>query len=266
MLREYEQEQITNTLGQMKSPVRLALFTSDVECEGCPDAVTIARAIKAGSQKIALEQFDITMDRDKSELYGIKRPPSFVVQGSDGRVITFSGVVREEFLGVLLDCIVAVSTKKVPFPENICSTLKLLERDVLIQVFVENACPRCRPVAETAIGLARESRLIHTDIIVADNFPDLMRKYQITTLPKTVFGGNIHLDGHVKESTFLEMIFEAEGLKGGAEKHCLVCSAPSSDIICTTCKIKIQAESVDHKLKDEKLKIRDAMGKEKRRS
>lgn len=258
MLNEQESTQIKNTLGLMREPVRLALFVSDAGCEGCPDAITIARAIKAASARIALELFDITMDRDKSDLYGITLTPSFVIQGEDGRIVTFSGVVGGEVLEALIDCIVAVSTNRVWFPDHVRSTLKLLERDVLIQVFVENDCSACRPVAETAIGLARESSLIHTNIIVAPDFPDVMKKYGMSALPKTVFGGNLHLDGHVTESTFLEMIFAAEGVKGSAEKHCLVCGGASSDSICTMCKTKIQAESLDHKLREEKLKIREA--------
>lgn len=263
MLNEQESTQIKNTLGLMREPVRLVLFVSDAGCEGCPDAITIASAIKAASPRIVLERYDITMDRDKSDLYGIKLTPSFVIEGEDGRIVAFSGVVGGNVLEALLDCIVAVSTNRVWFPDHIRSMLKLLERDVLIQVFVENDCSACRPVAETAIGLARESSLIHTNIIVAPDFPDLMKKNHMSVLPKTVFGGNLHLDGHVTESTFLEMIFAAEGVKGGAEKRCLVCGGPSSDSICTMCKTKIQAESLDHKLREEKLKIREAPKKKK---
>jgi alkyl hydroperoxide reductase subunit AhpF len=246
-------------LGPLIDPVRLVVFASDAGCAGCPEVVALGRTIRAQSPKIALEIYDIAMDRDKTERYGVKRAPSIVVEDGGGRAVTFSGRVDDVFLEVLLATITALSRGTVWFPENIRTTLKLLEREVHIQVFIENVCEQCRPVAETAIGLALESPLIYTDIIVADDFPDLKVKYRITGLPKTVFGANLHMDGHVSESQFLEMIFQAEGLRTGASKRCLICGNASADMICTSCKTKIQAEAIDHKHRDEKLRKADSL-------
>ncbi len=110
----------------------------------------------------------------------------------------------------------------------------------------------CRPVAQTAIGLAMENTLVSTEIIIASDYPELIKKYSIKTLPKTVFGENLHLDGHVAESEFLEMIFQAEGLQPGQDRRCLVCGNPSEDIICVNCKNRIQAESLSHKMREER--------------
>jgi thiol-disulfide isomerase/thioredoxin len=237
----------------MKNPVRLILFTRDTGCETCPEALALARAIKARTPKIALEAYDQVMDRDKAEQYGIRYVPAIVVQGGDGRAVRFYGLLEDVFLRILLDTVLSVSDGKVWFPEKIRRALTHLEREVGIQVFVESDCPLCRPVAETAIGLAFESDLIVTDIIIASGFPDLIKKHSIKTLPKTIFGANLHMDGHVTEGQFLEMIFQAEGVRVGPDKRCIVCGKPSPDIVCTTCKNKIQAEAIDHKFKGEKL-------------
>ncbi len=239
-------------LSGMKHPVRLILFTLDTGCETCPEVLTLARSIKARSSKIALEVYDQVMDRDKAEQYGVKYVPAIVVQGGDGRMVRFYGLIENVFLRILLDTVLSVSSGKIWFPENIRRALSHLEREVGIQVYVESDCPLCRPVAETAIGLAFGSDLIVTDIIIASDFPDLIRKHSIKTLPKTIFGANLHMDGHVTESQFLEMIFQAEGVQVGPDKRCIVCGQPSADIICSTCKNKIQAEAVEHKIKGEK--------------
>ncbi len=241
-----------DALAHMKNPVRLVLFTSDVGCESCPDDRKLARAIKTYSPKIALEEYDLVMDRDKTTQYGIRRVPAIVVQGEEGYAAAFYGLIENVFFGVLLDTILAVSKKKVWFQEEIRNTLKRLVRDVRIQVYVESDCPQCWPVAETAIGLALESKLIYTDIIIASDFPELIKKYDIKTLPKTIFGENLHMDGHVTESEFLEMIFKAEGVQPSQAKRCLICGKPSLDLICMECKTRIQAEAVEHKRKTEK--------------
>ncbi len=240
-------------LTQLKNPVRLILFTVDAGCETCPEMLNLAKAIKARSPRIALEIYDQVMDRDKAEQYGIRQVPAIVVQGGNGRMARFYGLMESVFLQILLDTITAVGNGKVWFPHNIISALSHLEREVAIQVYVESDCPLCRPVAETAIGMAYESDLVVSDIIVASTFPDLIRKHSIKTLPKTIFGANLHMDGHVTESQFLEMIFQAEGVQVGPDKRCIVCGKASPDIICTTCKNKIQAEAIDHKIKGEKL-------------
>jgi hypothetical protein len=130
--------------------------------------------------------------------------------------------------------------------------LKHLDHDVRIRVFVESDCPLCRPVAETAIGLALDSSFIATDIIVADNFPELIKKHKIRKLPMTIFGENLQMEGHVSESEFLQMIFDAEGLKPGKDRRCLVCGNLSPGIICANCERRIQAEAIDHKTRTEK--------------
>ncbi len=239
---------------ELKKPVRLVLFTSDAGCEACPDMLELARAVKARFNRIALETYDVVMDRDKSEQYGVKLAPALVVQGAEGQTVTFFGMIEDVFLDLLLSTVEAVSNAKVWFPVNIRRALGHLANDVLIRVFVDSDCPECRPVAETAIGLALESKFIYTSIIIASDFPELVKRYQISVLPKTIFGENLHMDGHVTESAFLEMVFQAEGLKPGPVRKCLVCGNSSPDVICQNCKTRIQAEAVEHKLKGEKMK------------
>ncbi len=246
-------EKIVDAVQGLKNPVRLILFTRDAGCETCPEMLGLAKAVKARSQKIALEVYDHVMDRDKAEQYGIRFVPCLVVQGGNGRMARFYGLLESVFLQIFVDTLLAFANGRVWFPHNVQRALSHLEREVAIQVYVESDCPLCRPVADTAIGMAYESDLVVADIIMADDFPDLIRKHAIKTLPKTIFGTNLHMDGHVTESQFLEMIFQAEGVQVGPDKRCIVCGKASPDIICTTCKNKIQAEAVEHKIKGEKL-------------
>jgi hypothetical protein len=252
MLSERSLKIINQSFRHLKKPVRLVLFTTDKGCTTCPESVELVRTIKNHADKIALETYDMVMDRDKTEQYGIVRVPAIVVQGAEGQAVTFYGLIEDVFLDILMSTIHALSETKVWFPEDVRRALGHLTRDVGIRVFVETDCPLCRPVADTAIGLALESSYIHTDIIIASDYPELIRKHGIRTLPKTIFGENLHMDGHVTESEFLEMIFQAEGLKPSADRRCLVCGKPSPDLICSNCKTRIQAEAIDHKTRMEK--------------
>lgn len=262
MLKESTQQIIRDSLGQLRQPVRLVLFTSDTACDLCPDALDTARAMKAASTRIALETYDITMDRDKSEEYGVKRVPTFVVQAQDGRIVKFCGTLEGVSLLLLLDAVTGIANGETPFPDKIGSTVKLLSQTVPVQVLLENDCTLCKPVADTAVGLALTSKMVSTEIIVADDYPEILAKHGVKILPFTLFGPRLSLEGHVNESSFLEMLFKAEGQKAaGLGARCVVCSQPSPDLICSSCKTKIQAEAVGHKRKDEKVQERgSAMG------
>ena len=242
------------TLAGMRNPVRLVLFSSDTGCPACPAAKELVQAVKACSSRIGLETYDMVMDRDKREQYGIKRVPAMVVEGADGRAVTFYGLVDDILLELFLDAIKAASVNGAWFPENVSRVLKRLSREVHIQVLAENSCSQCGLVARTAIGLGFESNLIYTDVVVADDFPDLMKKHAVAGLPRTIFGENQYLDGHVTESEFIENIFTAEGLTPAPDRRCLVCGTASPDIVCSSCKLRIQSEALEHKRKGERMK------------
>lgn len=250
-------KEMQKTMGDLKRPVKIIVFTNAGGIEGGREALELARTVKALSPKIGLETYDLVMDRDKAEQYGIGQVPATVVQGMDGRTARFYGVLEDVFVSVLLETIGAVSREKAWFPEEVLRTLKLLEKVVSIRVYVETDCPQCKPMAETALGLAFENDFVLTDIINAADFPDLIKKNNVKVLPLILFGENIRREGHVSEGEFLELVFKAEGLREERVKHCIVCGTSSPDIICDACKIRIQAEAVDHKLRGEKLKRSD---------
>lgn len=254
MLNELSLTILQNSGGQLKQPVRLIVFVKDASY---PAVVELARAIKAQLGKIALEIYDIVMDRDKTEQYGIKRVPALVVQAGDNRMVTLYGQPENVSLEVLLNAIRNVSEKNTWFPEEIRKSLEQLTRDVTIRVFIDTNSQQSKFVAETAIGLAFGSERVDTDIIIAADFPELAAKYRVTTLPKTIFGDNLHLEGAILEADFLSMIFQAEGIQPGPDMKCLVCGKPAHTAICTNCTIRIEAEALQYKIQKEKQKAPD---------
>src|SRR5512142_1045907 len=123
MLSEAGRSAMETIPAALARPVRLILFTSDTGCEACPDMGGLALAIKKRSGKVALETYDLVMDRDKSEQYGIKQAPALVVQGGSEQTVTFYGLIEDMVLDVLLSAIRAISDARMWFPDNIRRTL-----------------------------------------------------------------------------------------------------------------------------------------------
>jgi hypothetical protein len=239
-------------------PVRLVLFTADTGCPSCPMMVELCRSLKTQLRNIALEIYDKTMDRDKSELYGIRLAPALVIQDAEGKYATFYGMTEDVYLDILLNTVRAVSEAKAWFSENVVRALSHLTNDVSVRVFLDRECEACIPVAETAIGLSLTSGLISSSLIAGREFPELVTRYHVAQWPTTIFGENMRADGVAGESEFLEMVFQAEGVRPGPDKKCMVCGSPSTDVICTNCKTKIQSEAVERKLRAERPKQRES--------
>lgn len=252
MLSESSLEIIKTSANQLAKPVRLALFTSERGCAACPDMLVLARTVKDHAKKIAMESYDLVMDRDKSEQYGITLVPAIALQGGKGETVTFSGRVEGGLLKILMNTIQFLSDTKQWVHKDVRRVLQKLAHDVTIRVFVNRDCPKCHSMAEAAIALALENRFIVANIIVAEDFPELVRKYSIKELPTTIFGEDLRREGTLAESEILEMVFEAEGIKPGPDRRCFVCSKSSQDVICGSCKTRIHAEAIDHKTRIEK--------------
>ena len=59
--------------------------------------------------------------------------------------------------------------------------------------------------------MAVESQHIHTDIIEATEFPDLVGRYSVRGVPKTVLNDRLFFEGAVPEATLLAAVVDAAG-------------------------------------------------------
>lgn len=264
MLKASTRQLVRDSLASLQSAVKVILFTADSGCDACPSAEELAQALKGASPKAALEQYNATMDRDKTEEYGITRIPSFVVQARDGRCAAFSGSIDGISLIMLLDAIAGLSAGRRWLPEQASTPLRLLTRGVRVQVFVENDCSLCKPVAETALGVAFTNKIVSTEIVVADDYPEAVAKLSIKILPTTFFGSTVRFEGHADEDVFFELLFQAEEQHGPTGHRCVVCGKDSPGTICTDCKERIRAEAVSHKRAEEAMRTTGTVVKPRR--
>ncbi len=254
MLDEEILHLIQASSAKLVKPVKLIVFTKNASPAACPDVLALARAVKADRETIGVEAYDLVMDRDQTELYGIQRVPALVVLGVTGRSVVLYGSAGKIFLKILLDTVQHVSEEKALLPDSIRHSLKRLTGHVQIHMFVNQDNFLCRSIAEMAVGFALENGHIRTSIVNADDFSELVRKYDIDEFPTTIFGKNLRVRGSITEADFLEKLFLAEGAESEPDRKCSACGKASPDVICSHCKIRIQAEALDHKRSVEKQK------------
>lgn len=115
---------------------RIAIPGFEQLAQRCAEANQIMQEVSALSDKIHLEVFDYRMDTEKLKEHGVERVPTVVI-GSDGTSpVRFVGVPSGYEFSTLVQDIVDLSTNAIALSEDTQTSLKELQEDVHIQVFV----------------------------------------------------------------------------------------------------------------------------------
>ena len=97
LLSPADQEKLRESFDEMTVPVRLLFFTQTLDCEPCVQTRKILDELPALSDKIAVEEVNFVLEKDKAARYGIDRVPALALLTQD-----VSGEARDtriRFLG-----------------------------------------------------------------------------------------------------------------------------------------------------------------------
>jgi len=198
------------------SPVKLVMFTQEMECQFCSETRQIVEEIAALSDKITAEIYDLVADKATVDLYRIDKIPAIaVVREEDGKEkdygIRFYGIPSGyEFTSVIED-IVDVSKGESGLQPKSKETVAGITEPVHFQVFVTPTCPYCPQAVRLAHKLAIESEHVTADMVEAIEFPHLSNKYGVHGVPRTVINDMIHQEGAVPEPLLMAKLLEALG-------------------------------------------------------
>jgi glutaredoxin-like protein len=198
------------------APVKLVMFTQEMECQFCTETRQIVEEIAALSDKIEAEIRDFVADKATAELYRIDKIPAIaVVQLEDGKErdygIRFYGIPSGyEFTSVIED-IIDVSKGESGLQPKSKEAVAAITEPVHFQVFVTPTCPYCPQAVRLAHKFAMESDLITADMVEAIEFPHLSNKYAVHGVPRTVINESFHQEGAVPEPLMLAKLLEATG-------------------------------------------------------
>jgi|SRR5690349_4075117 alkyl hydroperoxide reductase subunit AhpF len=83
LLAPADQDKLRESFSAMSSPVRLLFFTQTLGCETCLQTRQILDELPALSDKIAIEEVNFVLEKEKAAQYGIDRVPAIAVLGQD---------------------------------------------------------------------------------------------------------------------------------------------------------------------------------------
>jgi len=205
--------EISKQLSVLNKEVKLVMFTQELECMYCRETRTLLEELVETSDKLKLEVYNFVIDKDKAELYGVDKIPAIVMlEGDKDFGIRYYGIPSGYEFASLLEDIKMVGTGEVDLSEDIIERVKLIDKDVHLQVYVTPTCPYCPRAVITAHKFAYLNPKIKADMVEATEFPHLSRKYNVMGVPRTIINENDFVEGAVPEEILIDKIYENIGV------------------------------------------------------
>jgi len=194
----------------MKDPVRIVVFTQEMECQFCKEARELVQDVASlVPDKIKAEIYDFVKDVEKAKEYSIDKVPAIAIIGNKDYGIRYYGIPYGYEFKPFIDNIIYASKGVTNLSEDTRAKLKSLDKPVHIQVFVTLTCPHCPVAADLAHKFAIESDMVKSDVIDVAEFPHLGQKYSVMGVPKIVINERTELVSVVPEAQFVVHILQA---------------------------------------------------------
>ncbi len=208
-LREKDIQTLNKRFESLNKPLRLINFTQEIECQFCRETRMLLQEVADISDKIALEVYNLQLDKEVADKYSIDKIPATVVMADKDIGIRFYGIPSGYEFASLLETIEFVSSDKSPLKGDTLDKIKTINKDVHIQVFVTPTCPYCPAAVVLGHALAHASEKIRADMIEITEFPQLANRYAVMGVPRVVINEDTFFEGALPEPGYVNKIFEA---------------------------------------------------------
>ena len=197
----------------LPSPVRLVFFTQTFGCETCLQARQAVGDLARGSPKVSVEEHNLVLDREQAAEFGIDRAPGIAIVGPRDQGLRYYGTPAGHELRSIADAVALAGGAEGDggglAPESLAA-LAALDRPLDIKVFVTAACALCPQTVGLAWRLAAASRRVTASVIEATEFPELVQRYRISGVPKTVVDDRIEILGSQPEDAFVRAVLQID--------------------------------------------------------
>ena len=186
--------------------VRILFFEQSIGCDTCAPTRRALEQIAREQPEVTLEVLNLVLDKDRAAEYGVDRVPAIIVSAEGRDRIRYYGAPLGNELPTLLQAISMAATGKTELSEASRAQLKAISSPVTLRVFFTPTCVYCPRMISLANQAAIESPFVSTVAIDATEFPDLVRRYNVNGVPKTVINGTKELLGAIPEPDFISAL------------------------------------------------------------
>ena len=189
-------------------PVRLVFFEMSIGCDTCAPTRRALEQLAGSNEHLTLETLNLVLDRERAGEYGVDRVPAVVVSAPGRDRIRYYGAPLGNELPTLVEAIRMTASGETALCEENRAQLKTLTGPVTLQVFFTPGCLYCPQMISLANQLSVESPLVSSIAIDATEYPDLVRRYRVNGVPKTIINGTVEVLGAATEEELVRAIMQ----------------------------------------------------------
>ena len=189
--------------------VDLVVFTQEHECQFCKETRELVEGLVTLSPKLKIKVYDFVKNGDEDIKYKIKKIPAIAIIGSKDYGVRYYGVPAGYEFAAFVDDIIDVSRGTTSFSETLKKKIAEIKKPVHLQVFVSPTCPYCPKTARHAHQFAIENEFIRADVIEMTEFPYLVQRYSVMSVPHVVINEDTSFTGAQPVEVFIEQIHMA---------------------------------------------------------
>jgi alkyl hydroperoxide reductase subunit AhpF len=141
LLAPADQQKLREAFAEMTAPVRLLFFTQTIGCETCVQTRQILDELPALSDKIAIDEVNLVLERDTAARYGIDRAPAVALAGVaangdlvDSRIRFLGAPSGYEFIS-LVQAVLLVGGRASGLTDDNRRRLAAVDKPIAMQVF-----------------------------------------------------------------------------------------------------------------------------------
>lgn len=209
LLNDEIKAQVREALADVKTPVRLLVFTQTLECQYCQQNRELIQDVASLSDQITAEVYNLIVDADKAREFKVDRVPALVIMSEQDVGIRFYGIPAGFEFTSLIHAIRLVGGAGSQLDADTLAELQKLDRPVHMQVFVTPTCPYCPQAVVIGFEMAYASPMVTVDAVEASEFPHLAVKYQVAGVPRTIINETTVLEGAAPVALVMDKIREA---------------------------------------------------------
>lgn len=216
ILSNEDREYLVNLFGErLVNDVTIHLYnqpvivtTDERDCEACGPTQELLEEVAALSEKLTLEIHTLAPQQRAAEI-GLSEIPAILLKGTNQGAVRFIGIPSGYEFGTLIEDLLEVSGGESQLQPRTIEVLDALTEPVHIKVFVTPSCPYCPQAARLAHAMASKSELVTSDVIEANEFPEMSNRYNVYGVPKTVVNETAEFEGARPEEALVALIESA---------------------------------------------------------
>jgi len=186
--------------------VRIVFFEQSIGCDTCAPTRRALEQIATSAEWVTLEILNLVLDKERAAEYGVDRVPAVIITAPGCDRVRYYGAPLGGELPTLLEAIRMTVSGESGLSEPNRAKLRSLTTPVELKVFFTPSCGYCPRMVSLANRLAVESPLISAVAIDATEYPDLVQRYGVNGVPKTVINDTAEIVGAVTEDELVAAV------------------------------------------------------------